>query len=50
MKNRIIFLHSFLFAVTALNGTGNADPLKLRNVKTSFVFVSPTVWKNYDEK
>ena len=36
MKNRIIFLHSFLFAVTGLNGTRNAGPLKLSNYEDLF--------------
>ena len=35
MKKQIIFLLSFLFAVTALNATGNADPSRQSKVKNS---------------
>ena len=35
MKKQIVFLLSFLFAVTALNATGNADPSRQSKVKNS---------------
>ena len=35
MKKQIIFLLSFLFAVTALNATGNADSFRQSKVKNS---------------